>query len=166
MGRPKKDPSQLRARVGLTRCQEHHLRKRLRKKTPSEPWIDAQITSIIDTDPEGKPIHCRFHDPKVFPPGGASTLMVRCSICGIFNPPNAMEDGQCLDHAEDAGWGSSPSARAIRTLQRYHVIEEHALPLEPEDEESLKREIALWLLEHPETGSFPRSRPSDAVSSS
>lgn len=131
-------------RVGLTAYQEELLKRELRLTTPSEPWVEAQFQSSIDQDTDGSAIVYRYRDPHVFPPGGEKTLMVRCKHCQIFNPPNAMEEGQCLDHVENEGWGPSPSALAIAALRKYHLeIEETELP--PDDAKSLRREIRRYL---------------------
>src|SRR5947209_6173314 len=90
-------------RAGLSRIEEDRLRQALRRAAPSEPWVEEQIKSFEDTDRRGKPIVYRYHDPSVFPPGGAETKMVRCPACKVLNPPNAMENGLCLDHARHNG---------------------------------------------------------------
>jgi len=133
-----------RPRVGLSPYQERALKDRLRKKSPSEPWVEAQFTTTLDTDPIGRPILYRYHDPHVFPPGGENTLMIRCPECGILMPPNAFEKGKCLDHAPHRGWGPSPSAVAIRTMERLNGNMEDC-PLEPEDTTSLRAEIDKFL---------------------
>jgi hypothetical protein len=126
-------------RVGLSRFGETALRIRLRKMVPSEPWLEAQIKSSFDFI-DGQRVIYRYHDSSVFPPGGTRTKMVRCPRCGVFNPPNAIEHGACLDHARHDAWGPSPSALAFRRLQAMNaVIEEPELP--PEDLASLKKEI-------------------------
>jgi hypothetical protein len=130
-------------RVGLTTHQERELKDTLRPHTCSEPWVEAQFVSANDTDKHGRAILYRYHDTRVYPPGGPATAMVRCTVCGVFNPPNAMEDGQCLDHADEAehgGWGPSPSALAIGALQMRNLRLEE-LELEPEDSRSLRRQI-------------------------
>jgi hypothetical protein len=81
-----------------------------------------------------------LHDPTVFPPGGAETAMVRCAECGIFNPPIAMESGNCLDHREETGWGPSPSAVAIRMAQ-YYFERIEKMRLKSEKIEVLQRKI-------------------------
>ena len=134
-GRPRR-----KRRVGLSAYQERLLKEALRDKTCSEPWVEAQFQSVVDVDDAGKQILYRFHDTRQYPPGEKSTLMVRCKVCGIFNPPNAMERGQCLDHAELGSWGPSPSALAISAMQMFNLrMEESAL--EPEDSRSLRNEI-------------------------
>jgi hypothetical protein len=123
------------------------LREQLRMRCPSSPWIDAQFKSIELTDDRGAKVICRRHDPSVFPPGGAKTLMRRCPSCEIFTPPNAFERGVCLDEREPIGsldsklgWGRSPSAVAIeKTRVRHGRL--LALTLEPESTEALRREI-------------------------
>jgi len=146
MGRKKKQSSgqpRDRRRLGLSPFKEERLKEKLRTSTPSEPWVEAQIVSVIDIDPLGQRIHYRLHDTQLFPPGGEATAMVRCNQCNIFNPPHAMEQGSCLDHAEDGGWGPSPSAEAIRAMQLYYLKEERT-ELPPEDSAALKREIAAY----------------------
>lgn len=134
--------------VGLTHYQEEQLKRELRLTTPSEPWVEAQFRTVLDTDTDGTDIVYRYRDPHAFPPGGAQTLMVRCAECGVFNPPNAIEHGNCLDHARHDGWGPSPSAVAIAALRRFHLeIEE--LQLQPEDDASLRREIRQSLRKRP-----------------
>lgn len=131
-------------RVGLTAYQEHHLKEKLRVFTCSEPWVEAQFRSTDDVDQDGTPIHYRYHDPHVFPPGGSKTAMVRCPRCGVITPPNAIEHGACLDHADHRGWGPSPSAVAIQGLQMMNLrLQEPELP--PEDSASLRREIETHL---------------------
>jgi hypothetical protein len=130
-------------RVGLSAREEDQLKCKLRLTTPSEPWVEAQFSTNYDRDASGNPVAYRYRDPHVFPPGGPNTLMVRCSECGIFNPPNAMEHGKCLDHAKHQGYGPSPSALAIEGMRRLNVrIEEEPLP--PEDAKSLQREIEKY----------------------
>lgn len=127
-------------RVGLSAREEDRLKCKLRPTVPSEPWLEAQFRTNYDRDANGNPVAYRYRDPHVFPPGGPATLMVRCSECGIFNPPNAMEHGKCLDHARHEGYGPSPSALAIEGMQRLNVrIEEEPLP--PEDTRALEAEI-------------------------
>jgi hypothetical protein len=126
--------------VGLTHYQEEQIKRDLRLTTPSEPWVEAQIQTVVDQDTDGSPIVYRYRDPHAFPPGGERTLMVRCGECEIFNPPNAIEHGKCLDHARHEGWGPSPSAVAIAALRRYY-LELDDLELLPEDSKSLQREI-------------------------
>jgi hypothetical protein len=75
--------------AGLTRFQEIVLKRKLRKACPSEPWVEAQIKIAADKDRWGQPIRYRYHDVHVFPPGGEQTKMIRCPVCGVFNPPNA-----------------------------------------------------------------------------
>lgn len=128
------------SRVGLTVYEEDRLKRRLRRRTCSEPWVEAQIKTCHDVDQNGTEIIYRYHDPHVYPPGGAKTAMIRCPACGAFNPPNAIEHGRCLDHADHRGWGPSPSAVAIQGLQRFNLrMEEPELP--PEDVKSLRKEI-------------------------
>lgn len=127
-------------RVGLSAYQEELLKQELRLTTPSEPWVEAQIQTVVDWDTDGSAIIYRHRDPHAFPPGGEKTLMVRCKECQVFNPPNAIEDGNCLDHAGHVGWGPSPSAIAIAALRRFN-LEMDDLPLLPEDSKSLRREI-------------------------
>lgn len=127
-------------RVGLSAYQEQRLKEQLRPSLCSEPWLEAQFKSADDVDEAGTPILYRYHDPHVFPPGGAKTAMVRCPLCGILVPPNTIEHDACLDHAPHDGWGPSPSAVAIRALQWFNLrMEDPELP--PEDVESLRAEI-------------------------
>jgi hypothetical protein len=102
--------------------------------------LEAQIVVVDDVDPDGNAIHYTLHDPGVFPPGGSETQMVRCRICGIYNPPNAMEGGCCLDHARHKGWGRSLSAKAIQAMER-RKVGLNFCPLLPEDTHSLVLEI-------------------------
>lgn len=126
--------------VGLSAYQEEQIKRELRLSTPSEPWVEAQFKTVLDTDTRGADIVYRYRDPHAFPPGGSQTAMVRCATCGVFNPPNAIEYGNCLDHANHEGWGPSPSAIAIEALRRFHLrLEDSELP--PEDVQSLRREI-------------------------
>lgn len=127
-------------RSGLSSLQEQRLRQQLRRSAPSEPWVDAQFKTFEDADERGEPVICRCHDPRAFPPGGKHTAMIRCPACGVWTPPNALEQDICLDHSDHEGWGPSPSAVAIRGLQYYHLrIEESELP--PETITALKGEI-------------------------
>jgi hypothetical protein len=126
--------------VGLTHYQEEQIKRDLRLTTPSEPWVEAQFRTVLDSDTDGTDIVYRYRDPHAFPPGGAETLMVRCDECGVFNPPNAIEHGNCLDHANHDGWGPSPSAIAIQALRKFN-LELEAIELLPEDTRSLEREI-------------------------
>jgi len=146
MGKGKKKriyPPRDRRRVGLSHYQEARLKERLRERTCSEPWVEAQIAKASDRDANGQRIHYHYHDAKAYPPGGKQTLMVRCRICGIFTPPHAMEQGQCLDHAGQDGWGPSPSAVSIRKLERINAEPDYCR-LAPEDIASLRREIAEY----------------------
>ena len=129
-----------RHRVGLSARDEQRLKARLRRAAPSEPWVEAQIKTADDVDQDGSELLYRYHDPHVFPPGGARTAMRRCPLCGIFMPPNAFEHDACLDHADHRGWGPSPSAAAIRALQMFNIRLE-CLELLPEDALSLRKEI-------------------------
>lgn len=130
--------------VGLSVAQESKLKARLRKQSPSEPWVEAQFRTVTTTDPRGQIVPRRIHDPHVFPPGGARTAMVRCRACEVFNPPNAFERGVCLDHSAHAGWGPSPSAVAICALQYFNLrLSESELP--GESKSSLRREIRAKL---------------------
>lgn len=126
--------------VGLSAYQEALLKRELRLTTPSEPWVEAQFKTVSDTDTDGADIVYRYRDPHAFPPGGAQTAMVRCAECGVFNPPNAIEHDNCLDHANHEGWGPSPSAIAIAALRKLN-LELEILDLLPEDSVSLRREI-------------------------
>jgi hypothetical protein len=127
-------------RVGLSAYQEQRLKEQLRPSICSEPWLEAQFKSADDTDETGTPILYRYHDPHVFPPGGAKTAMARCPECGVLVPPNTLEHGACLDHARHDGWGPSPSAVAIRALQMFNLRIEDS-ELAPEDLPSLRKEI-------------------------
>src|SRR5579859_4120282 len=80
-------PQKAKRRIGLTQYAEIQLKEKLRKRSPSEPWVEAQIKTNIDVTADGQPIVYRYHDPRVFPPGGEETLMVRCPRCGVFTPP-------------------------------------------------------------------------------
>jgi hypothetical protein len=130
-------------RVGLSAYQEQRLKDELRPEVCSEPWLEAQFKCADDTDETGQAILYRYHDPHVFPPGGAKTTMLRCPLCGVFVPPNTLEHGACLDHARHEGWGPSPSAAAIRGLQLFNLrMEDPELP--PEDVEALRAEIEAF----------------------
>ena len=130
-------------RVGLSAYQEQRFKDELRPTVCSEPWLEAQFKSADDTDEAGQAILYRYHDPRVFPPGGAKTAMVRCPLCGVFVPPNTLEHDACLDHARHEGWGPSPSAVAIRGLQMFNLrLEGPELP--PEDVPSLRKEIEQY----------------------
>jgi hypothetical protein len=133
-------PHRRKPRIGLTQYSEVLLKEKLRKRSPSEPWVEEQIKTTDDVDADGKPILYRYFDPHAFPPGGEKTKMIRCPRCGIFNPPNAMEHGLCLDHARHQGWTPSPSALAFVRLQLLNA-EIEACELAPEDTASLRREI-------------------------
>ncbi len=76
--------------VGVTPPEESRLRRHLRQKAPSEPWIDAQFRTLTDTTPAGQPITCRLHEPHLFPPGGPKTAMKYCRSCGRYTPPNSL----------------------------------------------------------------------------
>lgn len=135
---------QKKKRHHLTAQRERSLRARLRKTTPSEPWVEAQFKSAEEIDCYGSIAAYRYHDPQVFPPGGPlHTAMIRCPKCGIYMPPNAFEHGACLDHARHEGWGQSPSAIAIQRLQLLNLrLVDAELP--PEDIKSLRREIRRY----------------------
>lgn len=128
-------------RVGLSAWRENRLKAALRPRMPSEPWVEAQFVSACDVAEDGTPILYRYHDPHVFPPGGAETAMRRCRECGVLMPPHILSQGRCIDHADHTGWGPSPSAIAIRALQRFNLrLEVEELPAE--DVVSLRQEIA------------------------
>jgi hypothetical protein len=127
--------------IGLTLNEEFAFRRRLRKTCPSEPWVEAQFKTAYDKDAEGRAIRYRYHDPHVFPPGGERTKMIRCPACGIWMPPNAFENGKCLDHAKHEAWRQSPSALAIEILRR-RKRRRKEIELEPEDMISLREEMA------------------------
>lgn len=132
-------------RVGLTIAREQRLKRELRLTTCSEPWVEAQIKTVVDRqDGAGETIVYRYHDPKAYPPGGAKTAMVRCPACEVFTPPNSMEHDLCLDHARHDGWGPSPSALAFQALQNYNITLEPPIHLAPEDMQSLRREIEKY----------------------
>ena len=135
--------SRRRRRSGLSAVDEGRLRIELRKKAPSEPWVDVQFVDVPRKDERGNAVVCRAHDPGRFPPGGARTLMIACPDCGVITPPCAFEGGVCLDHAERANWGPSPSAEAIRALQWIH-LRAPQIELEPESTAALKREIERY----------------------
>lgn len=139
-----KSARKLPRRVGLSAYQEELLKQQLRLTTPSEPWVEAQIHTVVDQDTDGSAIIYRYRDPHAFPPGGQETLMVRCRHCQVFTPPIAMENGECLDHVEHTGWGPSPSAIAIAALRKYH-LEMQEVKLPPDDSKSLRREIQRYL---------------------
>ena len=130
-------------REGLSSTDESRLRARLRREAPSEPWVDAQFFNVESQDGRGQIIVRRFHNGRVFPPGGALTKMRRCRACGVFTPPGAFEKGVCLDHAEHGSWGESPSAHAIRMLQ-YRNLKMAQSDLPPESEAALRREIEAY----------------------
>ena len=127
-------------RVGLSPFQERRLKANLRLTTCSEPWVEAQFKSADDVDERGSAIVYRYHDPHVYPPGGAKTQMRRCRECGLLMPPNALEGNRCMDHGRHTGWGPSPSAETIRALQMLNLRMADA-PLPPEDTASLRKEI-------------------------
>jgi hypothetical protein len=130
--------------ASLSAAQEARLKSRLRREAPSEPWVEAQFRTVQQPCDNGKIVVRRFHDTSVFPPGGARTRMVRCAQCKVFNPPGAIEEGLCLDHAEHAGWGPSPSAVAIRGLQYFNLrMAESELPAESGP--ALRKEIRQTL---------------------
>ena len=146
-------------RVGLTIAKEHRLKRELRLTTCSEPWVEAQIRTVVDREtPSGEPIVYRYHDPKAYPPGGAKTGMRRCPACGVFTPPNAMEHDQCLDHARHDGWGPSPSALAFEALQNYNIKLEHVISLPPEDAHALRKEIEKYERRRKKLGHAQRKR--------
>jgi hypothetical protein len=126
-------------RAGLAPHQERQLKANLRKRTCSEPWVEAQIKTFADVTADGVPVVYCYHDPHAYPPGRENTKMVRCPKCHIFNPPNTIEHGACLDHASHDGWGPSPSAVAIQQFIALNLSSE--VQLEPEDVVSLRREI-------------------------
>jgi hypothetical protein len=145
---PARSAQNKRRRPHLTAQQERSLRARLRKTTPSEPWVEAQFKSAEQISCDGSTAAYRYHDPHVFPPGGPlHTKMIRCPKCGVYMPPNAFEHGACLDHARHEGWGPSPSAIAIQRLQLLNLrLSDAQLP--PEDTESLRREIRKYEKKH------------------
>lgn len=133
----------VRNKTGLTILEEARLRRRLRRQAPSEPWVDVQFRNIQGMDEQGRPLVKRIHDPRLFPPGGARTAMVRCPECGAYMPPMAFENGVCLDHAEQGNWGPSPSAQAIHALQ-FRNLRMSEVELAPESTHALRREIQRY----------------------
>lgn len=129
-------------RAGLAPHQERQLKTKLRKRTCSEPWVEAQIRTFVDVTADGIPIVYCYHDPHIYPPGKDQTAMIRCPKCRVFNPPNTFEHGACLDHASHKGWGPSPSAVAIEKFIALNLHSE--VELEPEDVVALRREIAEY----------------------
>jgi hypothetical protein len=127
-------------KIGLSSAEEARLKAKLRRQSPSEPWVEVQFRTVENTDSRGRPVARRIHDPSVFPPGGARTAMIRCAACDIHTPPQMIEEGQCLDHADHTGWGPSPSAQAIRGLQ-YFNLRMSELELPPESPAALRREV-------------------------
>lgn len=134
-------PPKPRKRVGLSRFAEERLKQKLRRTTCSEPWVEAQFVSVTDRDKDRSSILYRYHDAKIYPPGGQETAMIRCPVCGVFTPPGAIEHGKCLDHANHEGYGPSPSGLAFQALQFYNLHVEESVELAPEDAASLRREI-------------------------
>jgi hypothetical protein len=128
------------AKIGLTPLAESRLRRTLRRKVPSEPWLEAQFRSVLSRNARGEEVVQRLHDASVFPPGGAKTAMIRCACCGIFTPSSAFEHDICLDHADHSAWGRSPSAIAIEALQ-YRNLRLAETPLPPESRSALRAEI-------------------------
>ena len=141
---PSRRPKLRKRRVGLTLYEEQRLRQQLRQTACSEPWVEAQFVTADDVDQNGSAIVYRYHDPHVFPPGGAKTGMRRCPACSVITPSIAFEHGNCLDHADHRGWGPSPSAVAIRALQMFNLRFEFP-DLPPEDSVSLRKEIRRFL---------------------
>ena len=127
-------------RSGLSRLAQARLAETLRRVAPSEPWVDAQFIDVVEIDERGERVVRRAHDPSVFPPGGAQTAMVRCPQCGVITPPNAFENGICLDDADHGNWGPSPSAQAIAALQ-YRNLRLVEAELPPESLSALQAEI-------------------------
>jgi hypothetical protein len=138
-------PTSHKRRTGLTPMAEDRLRHELRRRAPSEPWVDAQFYTTERQDDRGETVVSRAFDPTVFPPGGDKTLMVECKICNILTPPYAFESGQCIDHADGGNWGPSPSAVAIRALQ-WRNLRLTEMELAPESATALQKEM----LEHEE----------------
>ncbi len=130
------------SRAGLSKLAEARLRRVLRRTAPSEPWVDAQFTTVVDHDGRDAQIR-RIHDTRVFPPGGTKTAMRRCPECGVITPPTAFEAGKCLDHAEHGNWGRSPSAMAIAALQHMNLRLADS-PLPSESVTALRAEIARF----------------------
>ena len=76
---------------GLSAWQEHRLRVRLRRAAPTEPWVDAQIGAQTFTDGDGELVVARYHDGRLFPPGGPRRTRMRwCRACGRWTPPQAV----------------------------------------------------------------------------
>jgi len=148
---------------GLTWHQEQRLKRRLRRSAPSEPWVEAQIVTEEDVDPDGSTIYYLRHDPSVFPPGGSQTRMIRCRKCGIYNPPNATEVGCCLDHPRHKGWGPSRSATVIRKMKRLKVGLKFC-PLPREDVKGLMLEIERYQRRETKTSEESGASPTPAVS--
>jgi hypothetical protein len=147
-------------RVGLSIPEEEKIKARLRRRLPSEAWVDATFFAAEEIGPDGEAIVYTFHNAKAFPPGGRDTKMVTCPHCLRVVPPIHLEafkvgerpDGRekidepselCADHKEERfqdAWGESPSARAIQQLQHLNLrIEERKLPAE--SRAALRREI-------------------------
>jgi len=146
------------ANVGLTFAQERKLKAKLRKVAPSEPWVETQICSSVERDRKGHPFVRRYHDSRVFPPGGSQTKMRRCSQCRRWTPPQCFEKDACLDHSEHVGWGPSPSAVAIAQME-YFNRQEPEVELAMESIEALKSEIEQHVERHGSGSSLDRSSP-------
>jgi hypothetical protein len=87
--------------VGLSTLEEHRLRRSLRRKACSEPWVEAQIKTVYDSSSDGESIRYRFFDSSVFPPGGQKETAMRwCRFCGRFTPANCIH---LIEHSARRG---------------------------------------------------------------
>ena len=124
---------------GLSIVEEDRLRAALRRRSPSEPWVEAQIVEVRQMGERGEIIVRRIRRSLGISAGRPSHRNDRFAICRIFTPPTAMEDDACLDHREDGNWGPSPFAVTIRA--EYYNLELVESELPPESQSSLIREI-------------------------
>ena len=94
-------------RPGLSDLELQRLRRSLRRSAPSEAWVDAQIVSFSDRKSDGEWIVYRFHDTRVFPPGGRlNTPMRWCRDCGRYTP------APCVSLVESSRRRSEPPVQA------------------------------------------------------
>jgi len=71
--------------TGLSLTHERRLRRKLRLKVPSEPWLEA---CFIELHEAGQTV--RRYDSRAFPPGGRETKMRWCRSCGRYTPPSCI----------------------------------------------------------------------------
>lgn len=79
---------------GVVRALEDKLKRKLRSKACSEPWVEAQVRYVPCEDKDGNPFAVGEYAKGVYPVRG----MVQCRGCERWTPPNYVgSQGYCYD---------------------------------------------------------------------